>query len=150
MPHSGELLRVAVQDTVLVLIGPLAISRYGDDTHHSGGQEAVPIGHAVVVRPTENMGFFDDVEYTLQVSAPMPREVTQNYRPLDLTWVHHGTLYVANTTVQFRQVGWTEFRVGDDGARINIQSRKMDYETQTSPNRRQYPVQTTVFWQGRE
>ncbi|MDA8193784.1 MAG: DUF2357 domain-containing protein [Thermaerobacter sp.] len=81
------------------------------------------------MRPTENMGFFDDIPYTLQISAPAPLEVTQNHWPLSLIWVSHGSRYVANTTLQFRQVGWTEFRVGDGGVRIHIQSRKMDYET---------------------
>ncbi len=129
MLHSGELLRIVIQDTVLVLLGPLSVPRYGVAGDDVASQQEFVIGGAYVERPTVNMGFFDDLQYTLQVSALKPTEVTQNYCPLDLTWVHHGALYIATTTMRFRQVGWTEFRVRQDGARIHIQSRKMDYET---------------------
>ncbi len=129
MPRSGELLRIATPGAVLALLGPLSVPRYGVTADDVGRQQEFAIGGATVERPTVNMGFFDDVPYTLQVSALEPMEVTQNYRPLDLTWVHHGALYMATTTVQFRQVGWTEFRMGQDGVRIHIQSRKMDYES---------------------
>ncbi|PSR21542.1 MAG: hypothetical protein C7B45_10540 [Sulfobacillus acidophilus] len=130
MRRSGDLLlRVTMQDAVIALIGPSTVPLYGDEVPGINHVEAFPIGRAVLEIPREHMGFFDDVQYTIQVSALVPLEVTQNHRPVNLTWVQHGMVYMATMTMQFRQVGWTELRVGDAGIRIKIDSRKMDYDT---------------------
>lgn len=130
MRRSGDLLlRVIMQDAVMAFIGPPTVSLYGDEPPSAIEVEALPIGCSTIEIPTKNMGFFDDVQYTIQVSAHGPLEITQNHRPVNPTWVQHGSVYVATMTAQFRQVGWTEFRVGQDGVRIKIRSRKMDYQT---------------------
>lgn len=127
MRRTGEILRVQVHEAVLVILGP-TVSTIG--AYSPGiGPSAYPISQDSRIS-IEGDGFLvDDVLYTIQLSAPTPLAVTRGHQPLDLFWVRHDTHYIATTTLQFRQVGWTEFRMGDGGLRLKIQSRKMDYET---------------------
>ncbi len=129
MHRSGELLHVIMENAVMAFIGPTVVPLYGNETQ-GAKIEAFSIGKAAIATTSsDNNGLFDDIQYTFQVSAYEPVEVTQNHRPLTLTWIHHGPMYVANTFLQFHQVGWTAFRIGQDGVRIRVQSRKMDYQT---------------------
>ncbi len=129
MPRSGEvLLRVSAADATMVILGP-RVSPIGSIPEESSAvSSAYPIGHASI-EPKTRVLLFDDVLYTLQISAPTRLEVSQGHRPLQLSWVWHGSQYIATTTWQCRQVGWTELCMGEAGVRVKITSRKMDYET---------------------
>lgn len=127
MPRSGELLRVSVLDAVMVILGPAATT-IGREVSPAGGSHTYPIGTDSEVDMAEPGFLFDDVIYTIQISAPTAVEVMHGDRSLDLTWVRHHTHHLATTTWQFHQVGWTEIRLGTGGVRVKISSRKMDYE----------------------
>ncbi len=129
MRRSGELVRVRVFDTVMVILGPAVstIGAFAPDPQET--TLAYPLGPDSQLDIAGNGFLFDAVTYTIQISAPQSVEVMLGHRPLDLSWVRHDTQYIATTTLSFRQVGWVEIRVGEGGLRIKIISRKMDYET---------------------
>lgn len=128
MPRSGELLRVKVLDAVMVILGP-KVPIIGRETPPAGISYSYPVGTDSQVDIMGSGFLFDDVTYTIQISASTAVEVMHANRPMDLTWVRHTTHHLATTTWQFHQVGWTEIRLGTGGVRVKILSRKMDYET---------------------
>lgn len=128
MLRSGELLRISNPDAVMVFLGPSVTPVYPQDGY-TLSDWAFPIGSETTVTSNCQFGLFDDVKYTVQVSTHEPIAVSQNYQPIDLTWVRYGSQYIATTRIRFRQVGWSEFRLGESGVRIKILSRKMDYDT---------------------
>ncbi len=129
MPHSGEiLLRVNSGESTMAIVGarPTVI---GDASENDKATPWVyPIGDVLVDADSEGQ-LFDDVMYTIQLSGPTKMEVTAGHRPLPVAWVWHRSQYIATTTWQCHQVGWTEMRVGEWGVRVKVSSRKMDYET---------------------
>ncbi len=129
MRHSGELVRVEVHDAVLVILGPLVSTIGAVSIDLKSGADVYPLDAHSAIDVVENAFLFDDVTYTIQISAPQAVEVTQGNRLLDLSWIRHHTQYLATTSWQFHQVGWTEIRLGMGGIRLKIRSRKMDYET---------------------
>lgn len=128
MPHSGELLRCDTAAGIMVILGPQCVNTIGNREDQPSAVASFPLGTDVIISPPDGWALYDDVPYTLQVSAKAPIEVTQAHRPIDLQWVFHGSIYIATTRLYFRQIGWTELRIGSQGVRVAVHSRKMDYD----------------------
>ncbi len=127
MRPSGEILRLETPNAVVVILVP-TVKTIGESEGSGGRMPVYSMGDATIYSP-EGQALYDDVTYQLQISARKRVEVTLGHRPLRLHWASHGSLQVATSPLTFRQVGWAELLVEDDGARIQVLSRKMDYDT---------------------
>lgn len=128
MPPIGELVRMESPDGILVILGPEQVKTIGDAEAGAREVHGFALG-AAEIRPSEGRVLYDDVIYTVQVSARRRVGVTQADRSLKVEWVAHGSIFVSTLSLSFRQLGWTELRLGDHGIRVQVRSRKMDFET---------------------